>query len=110
MAIYRTGENAKDKRLTTHWYQNDYKECMVVVKKVLTNYGYTLIHQDDNYGEFIFERPRDTLDVKVISMTRRETAIDFIINSNVFLDFGRSKTVIADIYDRLKRELRFYKK
>lgn len=110
MAIYRTSENTKDARIITNWYQNDYKECMQAVKKVLTNYGYTLVHQDDNYGEFIFKRDRDTLDVKIISITRRETAIDFVINSNILFDFGRSKSVIADVYDRLKRELRFYKK
>lgn len=110
MAIYKTAENAKDTRLQTNWYQNDYKECMVAMKKVATGYGYELIHQDDNYGEFIFRRDKDTLDVKIISVTRRETAIDFVLNSNTLFDFGRSKTVIADIYDRLKRELRFYKR
>lgn len=110
MAIYKTSENAKDERLATNWYQNDYTQCMEAVKKVCLQYGYDLIHQDDNYGEFIFKRSKDTLDVKIISMTRRETAIDFVINSNLVLDFGRSKNVIQDLYERLKRELRFFKR
>lgn len=110
MAIYKTGENAKDERLITNWYQNDYKECAQAVKKVLINYGYELTYEDDHFGEFIFKRPKDTLDVRIISMTRRETAIDFVINSNIFFDLGRSKTVIQDVYERLKRELRFYRK
>lgn len=110
MAIYKTSEHAKDERIITNWYQNDYKECSEAVIKVCEGYGYELMHRDDNYGEFIFKRPKDTLDVKIISMTRRETAIDFVINSGTIFDFGRSKGVIADLYDRLKRELRFYRK
>ncbi len=110
MAIYKTSENAKDERLSTNWYQNNYKECSEAVRKVCLAYGYELVHQDDTYGEFIFARPKDTLDVKIISLTKRETAIDFIINSKLFLDLGRSKAVIQDLYERLKRELRFLKK
>jgi len=110
MAIYRTSENAKDDRLLTNWYQNDYTQCMEAVKKACLQYGYELVHQDDNYGDFIFKRSKDTLDVKIISMTRRETCIDFVINSNVLLDLGRSKSVIEDLYERLKRELRFFKR
>lgn len=110
MAIYKTSENAKDARLVTNWYQNDYQKCSEAVKKVCAAYGYELIHQDDTYGEFIFKRPKDMLDVKIISLTKRETAIDFVLNTRNFLDFGRSKAVIEDLYERLKRELRYFKK
>ncbi len=110
MAIYKTSDTAKDERLSTNWYQNDYKECSNAVVKVLTAYGYELFYRDDTYGEFIFKRTRDTLDVKIVSLNKRETAIDFIINSNIVFDFGRSKSVIQDIYDKLKRELRYYRK
>lgn len=110
MAIYKTAENAKDERLVTNWYQNDYKECNEAVKRVCKGYGYELVHQDDNHGEFIFKRQRDTLDVQIISLTRRETAIDFVINSNVVFDFGRSKQIIQDLYERLRNELNFLRK
>lgn len=110
MAIYRTAENAKDERLLTNWYQNDYRECANALLKLLPNYGYQLQHRDDTYGEFIFVRQRDTLDVRVISMSKRETAIDFIISSNILFDFGKSKNIIADFYEKLKRDLRFYRK
>ena len=40
MAIYKTADNAKDERLVTNWYQNDYKECKAAVKRVCLNYGY----------------------------------------------------------------------
>lgn len=110
MAIYKTAEHAKDNRLVTNWYQNSYEQCGEAVKKVCLNYGYEMIHQDDNHGEFIFKRSRDTLDVQIISLNRRETAIDFVINSNIIFDFGRSKTVIADLYERLRNELNFFRK
>lgn len=110
MAIYKTSENAKDDRLRTNWYQNDYKDCSEAVKRICSNYGYELKHQDDEYGEFIFKRSRDTLDVQIISLNRRETAIDFVINSNVFFDFGRSKNIIQDIYERLRNELNLLQK
>lgn len=110
MAIYKTSDNSKDSRLVTNWFSNDYKECSSAVKKVCLNFGYELKYESEEYGEFIFTRRRDTLDVKIISLTKRETAIDFIINSNVMLDFGRSKTIIEDLYERLRRELRFLKK
>lgn len=110
MAIYQTSDNAKDQRLTTNWYQNDYRECSRAVVKILTNYGYELKYQDDVYGEFIFQRQRDTLDVRIVSISKRESAIDFNIRSHILFDFGRSKNVIADIYDKLKRELRFFRK
>lgn len=110
MAIYKTADNAKDERLITNWYRNSYEECSEVVKRVCKNYGYTLDYENKNHGEFIFKRQRDTLDVQIISLNRRETAIDFVINSNVFFDFGRSKAVIQDLYERLRNELNFFKK
>lgn len=110
MAIYKTAENAKDERLITNWYQNSYKECSAAVKRVCLNYGYKLEHQDNTYGEFIFKRTRDTLDVKILSLNMRETSVDFLINSNIFFDFGRSKAVIEDLYERLRNELNFFKK
>lgn len=110
MAIYQTSDNAKDDRLITNWYQNDYKECSRAVKKVLTNIGYKLDYEDDVYGEFIFKRTRDTLDVRIVSISKRETAIDFNIRSHILFDFGRSKAIIADIYEKLRRELRFFRK
>lgn len=110
MAIYKTAENAKDERLATNWYHNSYEQCSEAVKRVCVKYGYNIIHQDDVHGEFIFKRDRDTLDVQIISLNRRETAIDFVINSNVVFDFGRSKAIIADLYERLRNELNFFKK
>lgn len=110
MAIYKTTENAKDERLVTNWYRNNYKECSEAVKRVCTTYGYEILHQDDNRGEFIFKRQRDTLDVQIISLTRRETAIDFVINSNVVFDFGRSKQIIKDLYERLRNELNYFRR
>ncbi len=110
MAIYKTSDNAKDERLVTNWFINDYKECSQAVKKVCINFGYTLKYESEEYGEFIFVRKRDTLDVRVISLNKRETAIDFVINSNILLDFGRSKAVIDDLYERLRRELRILKR
>ena len=83
MAIYKTSDNAKDARLITNWFSNDYKECSQAVKKVCLNFGYRLKHESEDYGEFIFTRKRDTLDVRIISLTKRETAIDFIINSHI---------------------------
>ena len=110
MAIYKTADNAKDERLVTNWYQNDYKECKAAVKRVCLNYGYQLVHEGDEHGEFIFKRTRDTLDVQIVSLNRRETAIDFVINSNVLFDFGRSKAIIQDLYERLRNELNFIRK
>lgn len=110
MAIYKTADNAKDDRLVTNWYRNSYEQCSEAVKRVCKGYGYQLIHENDNHGEFIFERARDTLDVQIVSLNRRETAIDFVINSNVFFDFGRSKAVIQDLYERLRNELDYFKR
>lgn len=110
MAIYKTSDNSKDKRLVTNWFINDYKECILAVKKVCLNFGYTLKYESEEYGELIFTRKRDTLDVRIISLTRRETAIDFVINSKIYFDFGRSKTVIEDLYERLRRELKILKR
>lgn len=110
MAIYKTADNAKDERLVTNWYHNSYEQCSEAVKRVCTNYGYKLFYENDEHGEFIFKRDRDTLDVQIVSLTRRETAIDFIINSNVLFDFGRSKAVIQDLYERLRNELNYFKK
>ena len=80
MPIYRTTDSNKDARLQTRWYQNDYKDCQQAVLTILKGFGYHLKHQDDVYGEFIFERKNEILDVKVVSLQRRQTAIDFILN------------------------------
>ncbi len=105
MPIYRTTDSNKDARLQTRWYQNDYKECQQAVLSILKGFGYSLKHQDDTYGEFIFERKNETLDVKVVSLQRRQTAIDFVLNADVMFDFGRRKAVIAEIYTRLQKLL-----
>lgn len=105
MPIYRTQDSHKDPRLQTRWYQNDYKESVAAVMNILKNFGFNLKHQDDNFGEFIFERKGDTLDVRVISLQRKQTAIDFNFNVSSFLDFGRGKTVINELYQRLDKML-----
>lgn len=110
MAIYKTKDNAKDERLITNWYHNSYEQCSEAVKRICRNYGYKLTYENENHGEFIFERSRDTLDVQIVSLNRRETAIDFVINSNIFFDFGRSKSVIQDLYERLRNDLNFFKR
>lgn len=110
MAIYKTTDNAKDERLVTNWYQNSFEQCSDAVKRVCSKYGYKLKYENKAHGEFIFERARDTLDVQIVSLNRRDTAIDFVINSNVFFDFGRSKAVIEDLYERLRNELNYFRK
>jgi len=105
MPIYRTADNAKDSRLTTRWYQNDYKEVSTALVQVATQFGFTLTNQDDQFGELIFIKKQDTLDVKIISMNRRETAVDFTLNVASILDFGRSKSMIQEMYQRLGKML-----
>ena len=105
MPIYRTQDSSKDQRLQTRWYQNDYKEAQQAVLNVLKNFGFELVHQDDNFGEFIFKRKEDTMDVRVISLQRRQTAIDFVFNVSSFFDFGRGKTIISELYQRLDKML-----
>ncbi|MCU0104765.1 hypothetical protein N7603_03755 [Acholeplasma vituli] len=105
MPIYRTTDSNKDPRLQTRWYQNDYKECQQAVLSVLKAFGYQLKYQDDTYGELIFNRKNETLDVKIVSLQRKQTAIDFVLNVENIFDFGRRKAVIAEIYARLQKML-----
>ncbi|CCV65664.1 conserved hypothetical protein [Paracholeplasma brassicae] len=105
MPIYRTAENAKDPKIVTRWYQSDYKEVSNAVLSVTKQFGFNLLHQDDQFGEFILEKKQATLDVKIISMNRRETAVDFTLNVANIFDFGRSKTMIFEMYQRLGKML-----
>ena len=105
MPVYKTTDSNKDYRLQTRWYQNDYKDAAQSLVNILRNYGFSLKHQDDNFGEFIFTRKEDTLDVRIISLQRRQTAVDFVYNVSNFFDFGRGKGVIFELYQRLDKAL-----
>lgn len=105
MPIYRTQDSHKDPRLQTRWYQNDYKEASQAIMNVMKNFGFNLKHQDDNFGEFIFERKNDTIDVRVVSLQRRQTAVDFNYNVSGLIDFGRGKNIINELYQRLEKLL-----
>ncbi|MDY0210105.1 MAG: hypothetical protein RBQ91_01690 [Acholeplasma sp.] len=105
MPIYRTQDSHKDSRLQTRWYQNDYKEAQQAMLTIVKNFGFELKHQDDNYGEFVFTKKDDMLDVKIVSLQRKQTAIDFVYNVKNMFDLGRGKTVLFELYQRLEKTL-----
>lgn len=105
MPIYRTQDSHKDPKLQTRWYQNDYKEASNAMITIVRNFGFELTHQDDTYGEFVFIKKDSVLDVKIVSLQRKQTAIDFTLNIKNMFDFGRGKGVIYELYQRLEKSL-----
>lgn len=105
MASIETAENQGNEELVTRYYRNDYDEVKVIIEKIVKRNDYTLVHVNDDFGEFLVEDETFTIIIKVMSITPIQTAIDFCVTNKKL--FKNCKHVIVAWYKALDESLQF---
>ena len=108
-----TSESHYDEALRSHYYKTTAKKAMETVQQTLGRMpGAKVTSVSEEHGEIslAIEKPKKALMiVTVISVRPYETAIDFNVSTDSKLgtDFGFSKKLISEAYEKLNKDLPF---
>ncbi|MGL4336554.1 MAG: hypothetical protein ACRCST_06640 [Turicibacter sp.] len=102
---YETSEKAVEESLMTHYYKSNYKQSKEAVFEVGKALGFTVKFEDDERQELMLERKDCEIIVSIVKITPIESAIDFTINTQGFISFGKGKKVIASMFEGLSKKL-----
>ncbi|MEK5441568.1 cytosolic protein [Fredinandcohnia sp. FSL W7-1320] len=107
-----TRDKHSDEQLRSHYYKTTNKKAIDAVKKVINHLdGYHINSVSEERGEIsisIKKGRKAFVVATVVSVRPFETAIDFAVTTETLLlpiDFGYSKKVIMNLYQRLDKEL-----
>jgi hypothetical protein len=107
-----TRENHEDEELRSHYYKATNNAVMKAVKELFSSSPeYELLSISEERGEFSAQTRRGKkafIVATVISVRPLETAVDFSVTTETTLlpfDFGRSRSVIIDLYRKLDQRL-----
>ncbi len=107
-----TRDKHSDEQLRSHYYKTTNKKAIDAVKKVINDLdGYHINSVSEERGEIsisIKKGRKAFVVATVVSVRPFETAIDFAVTTETLLlpiDFGYSKKVIMNLYQRLDKEL-----
>ena len=107
-----TRDKHSDEQLRSHYYKTTNKKAIDAVKKVINHLdGYHINSVSEERGEIsisIKKGRKAFVVATVVSVRPFETAIDFAVTTETLLlpiDFGYSKKVIINLYQRLDKEL-----
>ena len=91
--------------LTTHYYSNNYDSCKDAVLSYARSTGIDFLNIDDNFHEILLSDKHAEIIVTFVSINYRLTSIDFKINTNYIIAFGKGKKQIVSFYEYLDRTL-----
>ena len=107
---FGTSDFAKNERLLTRYYRNDYKSTKNAVINVAKKLGYEVVDANDQFKELLLSGMTSDITVSIISVSYYEQAIDLHIITHYLLSMGRGIGHIEDFYAELDRNLNFIHK
>lgn len=102
---FETSDNPSDKRLTSHYYNNDYQNTQNMISVAFKEFGLRLINVDNNYNEMLFENKKIRLIVTLNIISLYETRVDLTINTSYILPFKRGIKIVEQLYLALDKKL-----
>ncbi|MBO9130599.1 cytosolic protein [Bacillus sp. 165] len=109
-----TNDNHHDEQLKSRYYKTNTKNALKVVQEILTGLnGYKITSVSEERGEIsvlVSSGKQALMIITVITIRPFETAVDFSVSTDTTMlptDFGFSKRVILDMYERLDKQLIF---
>ena len=100
---FGTSDFAKNERLLTRYYRNDYKSTKNAVMNVAKKLGYEVVDANDQFKELLLSGMTSDITVSIISVSYYEQAIDLHIITHYLLSMGRGIGHIEDFYAELDR-------
>lgn len=105
---FETSENGTKEYLQTHYYKCMSDKMLEFIPKLFTeHYGFKVIAVNDDYSEICAYSNREDITVKVTSVEINKTAVDFFISTRSLFDFGKTKTLILDIYNEISKQYEY---
>ena len=102
---YETSDREMDVDLQTRYYKNNYQQCKEAVVQTLKKASYTVRFEDDARQELMLNTKGVELIVSMVRISPIETAVDFTVNTQGLISFGKGKKVIASVYKELDQVL-----
>ena len=102
---FETSPVAKDQRLLSHTYSNDYNTVQNAASDAFKQVGIKLINVDNNYHEMLFEYKKSMIILTLIELSLYEVRVDIKVNTKYLLAFKRPIKLIDKLYELLDKRL-----
>lgn len=102
---FETSDEPRDRRLVSHYYNNDYQTTQNKISVAFQEFGLKLIHVDNTYNEMLFENRKIKLIVTLRQMSLYEIRVDLTINTTYLLPMKRGIKIVEQLYQSLDRKL-----
>jgi hypothetical protein len=107
---FGTSDFAKNERLLTRYYRNDYKVTKNAVINVAKKLGYEVVDTNDQFKELLISGMTSDITISIIAVSYYEMAVDLHIVTHYLLSMGRGINHIEEFYNELDRNLTFIHK
>lgn len=102
---FETSDNSDIQELLTRYYRARDYEGMEAIKSMINEIGASIIDENENYLEILFEKSDFSCTSKVTAISIMEIAIDFNITTYNLIGFGKGIKLIKSFYDILDKKL-----
>ena len=105
-----TSDNHKDELLRSHYYKTSQSKAIEAIREIVGQMdGYQIGTIQEDRGEISVKGKKAFMVITVITVRPFEISIDFSVTSESVLpmDFGYSRKVILNMYEKLDKVLPF---
>ncbi len=100
---YETSESAEKDFLKTRYYKTNIELIYKFLEEDLKKNSYNIISINKDYGEIAASHETHDIVVKLFQYSATEVAVDLFLDSHFLFDFGKSKKIIEEFYERLNK-------
>lgn len=102
---FETSDEPSDRRLLSHYYNNDYQTTQNKISIAFQEYGLKLVNVDNTYNEMLFENRKIKLIVTLREISLYEIRVDLTINTSYLLPMKRGIKIVEQLYLALDKKL-----
>lgn len=102
-----TSERTNKDYLKTRYYKGSADTIMNYLENDFKNNKIDLVSFNKDYGEISVSTDMYDMTVKVFQFSVTEVSVDLFIDSRYLFDFGKTKKVINDFYNKLSHQFPF---
>lgn len=104
---YETSERASKDFLKTRYFKANSSRVMDFIKGLLEKDGLNVVAYNTEYGEISATSDYYDVTIKVFQFSISEVSVDMFIDSRYIFDFGKTKKIINDFFEKLSKEFPF---
>jgi superfamily I DNA and/or RNA helicase len=105
--VLETSENGRRDYLQSHYYRTTADKLMDYIPNVCEAMNCKVLQVNTDFNEITAYNENYDITLKVVMTEINKTSVDVFINSRFLFDFGKTKAIILEFFNKIAQEFEF---